>query len=785
MSKAFIQKIGYFIPTQISGCQLWMDAADSTTITRSGANVTQWNDKANNYSGPATNNPQYNSNPINSLPTIRFDGASNRYVLISANNYNYSFMTYFMVIRWISGSGGFMGTDTPSNYGRALAVSSPNVQLLLYNQFYTTSIPLTANQPCILSAYFNGTTNFTVILNGTPTVFAVAQGFGNTNTNGFNIGVFNPTNGGNHSFDMGEGIVYSSILNDPQRQSIEGYLAQKWGLVSSLPAGHPGRSQTFYTPGKNPGIAAAPLSIMTYNPYFAPITFTGCQLWLDGADTSTVTGTTTVTQWRDKSGNAYNGTVVNASVGSPVAPLYLTNSINGLPAITMSGTSYFTGSTNVNSTTLTAFFLGNCVFGTGGSSQQRILGLGVTGLDDYSSTLRPIPLSVISGGTQLLAYRNANMASATVVSGTNFIGCCLFDGTTNFMYKDGTLGTQTASSGTFTTSIYGVGSDAGTQFMGGTSSLGTNCLVGKIGELIVYNTALNTSQREQVEGYLGWKWGLTGSLPANHPFKSMIPGRPAQVAGIPLQVRMIPDPWTPLRPLSSGVFPWHWFKGDAGLTTTAWTNFGTSKSNASNVGTITLGNYTQGGSQAGGTNNTCTVSPSGYWRWPGVYQTSYHAIFGVFKVSTSLTNGQTWTWKGNSTAGRGYTPQYRITNTSGVFTDDILSQGAFLPLNGVTIDPSTRFYTHSMVWGSSPAVSLLQVGTKIASPNGWTTDYGLGIYDNEYIGFAVAPAQPAGVTMTVCEILLFATNSGYGGPVDLTAQDISDVQSYLARKWGV
>jgi hypothetical protein len=248
---------------------------------------------------------------------------------------------------------------------------------------------------------------------------------------------------------------------------------------------------------------------------------------------------------------------------------------------------------------------------------------------------------------------------------------------------------------------------------------------------------------------------------------------------------MIPDPWTPLRPLSSGVLPWHWFRGDVGMTTTAWTNFGTSKSNASNVGTITLGNYTQGGSQAGGTNNTCIVSPSGYWRWPGVYQTSYHAIFGVFKLSTSLTNGQTWTWKGNSTAGRGYTPQYRITNTSGVFTDYILSQGAFLPLNGVTIDPSTQFYTHSLVWGSSPAVSLLQVGTKIASPNGWTTDYGLGIYDNEYIGFAVAPAQPAGVTMTLCEILLFATNLGYGGPVDLTAQDIFDVQSYLARKWGV
>ena len=762
MSKAFIQKIGYFIPTQISGCQLWMDAADSTTITRSGANVTQWNDKANNYSGPATNNPQYNSNPINSLPTIRFDGASNRYVLISANNYNYSFMTYFMVIRWISGSGGFMGTDTPSNYGRALAVSSPNVQLLLYNQFYTTSIPLTANQPCILSAYFNGTTDFTVILNGTPTVFAVAQGGGNTNTNGFNIGVFNPTNGGNHSFDMGEGIVYSSILNDPQRQSIEGYLAQKWGLVSSLPAGHPGRSQTFYTPGKNPGIAAVPLSIMTYTPYtnlFSPISLGNCQIWLDAADSTTFTlSGSNVSAWRDKTGNGYN--VTQATAGSQ--PTFGANGVvfNGSTSL------QYSGSVGIFGNSYTSYVIHTPTNNT--DYRQGIISVkdSTTGYDFEIGQF----YVWVSGGS--IYHQFTTSVNSKTILGIN--------STTSLGLNYSINGQSFTAGGA---GWFGVSS--GSLLLIGNSQYSAVGFIGNINEYLLFTRTLTTFEHNQVTGYLAWKWGSQSSLPANHPFKSIPPGRPSQVAGIPLQLRIIPDPWTPLRPLSSGVLPWHWFKGDAGLTTTAWTNFGTSKSNASNVGTITLGNYTQGGSQAGGTNNTCTVSPSGYWNWPGVYQTSYHAIFGVFKLSASLTNGQTWTWKGNSFAGRGYTPQYRITNTSGVFTDDILSQGAFLPLNGVTIDPSTRFYTHSMVWGSTPAVSLLQVGTKIASPNGWTTDYGLGIYNNEYIGFAVAPAQPAGVTMTVCEILLFATNVGYGGPVDLTAQDILDVQSYLARKWGV
>ena len=258
-----------------------------------------------------------------------------------------------------------------------------------------------------------------------------------------------------------------------------------------------------------------------------PLSIAGCQLWLDAADpygTGAIpsNGSSLLT-WNDKSGSGNHATVFNSAVASPVAPLYSTNSINSLSVISMSGTSYFQGATNVNGTTLSCFFLGNCVYGTGGSSQQRILGLSVTGLDDYSSTLRPIPLAVISAGTQLLSYRNANMASATVVSGTNFIGCCIFDGTSNYMYKDGTLGTQVASSGIFTTSIYGVGSDAGTQNNAGADSLGTNCLVGKIGELMVFNTSLNTTQRQQIEGYLAWKWGLKNSLPSTHPYASVSP----------------------------------------------------------------------------------------------------------------------------------------------------------------------------------------------------------------------------------------------------------------------
>ena len=492
-----------FSSTTIAGCQLWMDAADSTTITRSGANITGWNDKANLYTGTATNSPQYNSNPINGLPTIRFDGASSRYVLISANNYNYSTMTYFMVIRWISGSGGFMGTDTPGNYGRALAVSSPNTQLLLYNQFYTTSVALTAGQPCILSAYFNGTTDFTVILNGVKTLFSVAQATGNTNTNGFNIGVFNPTNGGNHSFDMGEGLVYNSILTDTQREQVEGYLAWKWSLNSSLPPTH-----SYYT---NSPIYIFPISVTkATTQIWSPLKISGVQVWLDGADRNSMTlSGLNVTQWNDKSGSNNNGTAVNT-------PTYA-SSVNG---VACSSGAYFTlpnGAFPFNDTSYTYFHVFttttsgsvNSLFGGGvpGSTRSTVgVRLGTNGASNVIQTYW------WSNGIGDLLVTNTYTANAVSIAET--------------WYQTGSTRTITLNFGgsaTDSPAAPGARLQANTNNYLGLAWPGDGSLTGYHYEFIVYNTSLSQTQRQQVEGYLAWKWGLRSSLPGGHPYINFPP----------------------------------------------------------------------------------------------------------------------------------------------------------------------------------------------------------------------------------------------------------------------
>lgn len=46
---------------------------------------------------------------------------------------------------------------------------------------------------------------------------------------------------------------------------------------------------------------------------------------------------------------------------------------------------------------------------------------------------------------------------------------------------------------------------------------------GRVGEVIFTSAKQSTADRQKVEGYLAWKWGLTGNLAAAHPYKNAPP----------------------------------------------------------------------------------------------------------------------------------------------------------------------------------------------------------------------------------------------------------------------
>jgi hypothetical protein len=52
---------------------------------------------------------------------------------------------------------------------------------------------------------------------------------------------------------------------------------------------------------------------------------------------------------------------------------------------------------------------------------------------------------------------------------------------------------------------------------------GTERSDAQVAEVLVYNTTASSDDRQKVEGYLAWKWGLQGNLPGGHPYKHGAP----------------------------------------------------------------------------------------------------------------------------------------------------------------------------------------------------------------------------------------------------------------------
>ena len=106
------------------------------------------------------------------------------------------------------------------------------------------------------------------------------------------------------------------------------------------------------------------------------------------------------------------------------------------------------------------------------------------------------------------------------VSATNDIGSNYF--------VNGTLGTPVSSIITVPAGFniidttFNVGGT--TQFaLSAIGGLATRCFTGNIQEVIVFTSAITATQRQQVEGYLAWKWGRQSSLPSTHAYAKFSP----------------------------------------------------------------------------------------------------------------------------------------------------------------------------------------------------------------------------------------------------------------------
>lgn len=227
---------------------------------------------------------------------------------------------------------------------------------------------------------------------------------------------------------------------------------------------------------------------------FNPTLYGTLALWLDAADSSTVTlSSTTVTQWRDKSVNGNNA----APVGSPV---FASTGLNGKPSILLDGTSTGFRGALVNTGTVSTTFI-VATLNTSTLVNGRLVSLtGNTGVD-YNNASFLIPLLRNGGGQQLATYYNGSPRSVSSVPtyDTPFYATAVVNGTNNTTFMNGTAGTTSAMSATFAITKYAVGTQPNAN---------GDWWKGYVSEVLIYNSALSTPNRQLVETYLATKWDI-------------------------------------------------------------------------------------------------------------------------------------------------------------------------------------------------------------------------------------------------------------------------------------
>jgi hypothetical protein len=522
MSVAHINPLTFSSPNSISGCSLWLDANDPTTITMA-TGVSQWNDKSGNgynlTQGTGGSQPTRTGNYLNFL--------SNYYLnLPAAAINNASTFSLFLIfnpiasINWIiqkqTNGVSTMNMLSMTNYWQNNTGSTAYVYWTSWanpGPFANSGTALALSTVQLLELVFDGTT-LTIYRNGTV-LSTTAGSFAipnNTTPTNSTLGSWLPDGGiqnsGVTNFQMGELIYYNTTLSTAQRQNIEGYLAQKWSLKGSLPTFHPGIKSPLYPTLIRNRILNKPKTGVFY-----PTSIAGCQVWLDASDPTlfSYSSGSVIQQWNDKSGNslhAYSNSVIGWQ-----APSY----VSGNP-------SYVSLQPNQ------ALYVPNFPYTTAWSvfSCMNNVSLGARWYISPYSDLSIVLMGMSQPGNKVWAGILAGDGDITG-SHVEYTSAQNTNGTGIYSYfRDGTqisINTIGNSVGAATVRM-GIGANGANYYdIGGTYYPY---------EIIFYNQYLGSNDRQTVEGYLAWKWGLQSQLDASNPYKSAAPGSTSRLPMPPI-----------------------------------------------------------------------------------------------------------------------------------------------------------------------------------------------------------------------------------------------------------
>jgi hypothetical protein len=218
--------------------------------------------------------------------------------------------------------------------------------------------------------------------------------------------------------------------------------------------------------------------------YFQPLAFQGLKLWLDASELSS-----SDSLWLDKSGNGNNGNKTGATN-------VLTNAQNGHSVMYYNANGQRHKFNMINDIR-TVFWVISQDTSANGQGYRHLLA-DTTNHPDFHSH---------NNGK----FWSPQHTQSMVRNGIIRMNGSIIDGyTTNYPNSLSIISLRTTANAK---------SDA---FGYDRTNMG-NQWIGKLGELLIYNSVLSDKQIQQIEGYLAHKWGLLANLPSNHLYKSAAP----------------------------------------------------------------------------------------------------------------------------------------------------------------------------------------------------------------------------------------------------------------------
>lgn len=235
--------------------------------------------------------------------------------------------------------------------------------------------------------------------------------------------------------------------------------------------------------------------------------------WFDASDSDTITIDTGVSEWQDKSGNDRHVTQSFAAW----QPALQAADLNGKDTIRFAGDMLSHPAFSNDLGYFTAFVVmkpdsevsNGIVFARYNPTSSNRVGQYA---EDYYNTLNTLINNSAGSGKQgrFTGTSTAWFQCVTVAQEDNQLKA----------YVDGVVGAMIGdlSPGPRVTAL-------STLDIGGGNSVSsiTNPFNGNIAEVILFQRELSDTDRQQVEGYLAWKWGMEGNLPSGHPYETEWP----------------------------------------------------------------------------------------------------------------------------------------------------------------------------------------------------------------------------------------------------------------------